>query len=51
MYYPDTKKVSGDSIPVLFFEYGGGFTSGDRKIAKPYDLGYANVGVFFAKRG
>ena len=36
---------------MLFFEYGGGFTSGDRKIDPPYDLGYANVGVFFAKRG
>ncbi|TFK94517.1 alpha/beta hydrolase domain-containing protein [Polyporus arcularius HHB13444] len=51
VYYPDLKKVSGNSVPVLFFEYGGGFVSGDRKIDPPYDLGYANVGVFFAQRG
>ncbi|RPD58180.1 alpha/beta hydrolase domain-containing protein [Lentinus tigrinus ALCF2SS1-7] len=51
VYYPDAAKVSGNSVPVLFFEYGGGFISGDRKIDKPYDLAYANVGVFFAQRG
>ncbi|KAI0702392.1 Alpha/Beta hydrolase protein [Cerioporus squamosus] len=51
VYYPNPKKVSGSSVPVLFFEYGGGFVSGDRRIDQPYDLGYANVGVFFGQRG
>ena len=43
--------MTGGTIPVLFFEYGGGFTSGDRKQDPPYELGYSNVGVFFAQRG
>ncbi|TBU24546.1 alpha/beta-hydrolase [Dichomitus squalens] len=52
VFYPDPAAVSsGGPIPVLFFVYGGGFTSGDRKQAPPFDLGYTNVGVFFAKRG
>ncbi|PIL33095.1 hypothetical protein GSI_04544 [Ganoderma sinense ZZ0214-1] len=52
VFYPDQAAVSPDKpVPVLFFIYGGGFTSGDRKLAPPYDLAYTNVGVFFAKRG
>ena len=52
MLYPDPAALSPNKpVPVLFFIYGGGFTSGDRKLAPPYDLAYSNVGVFFAKRG
>ncbi|KAI1791611.1 alpha/beta-hydrolase [Ganoderma leucocontextum] len=52
VFYPDTAVVSPNGpVPVLFFIYGGGFVSGDRKQDPPFDLGYTNVGVFFAKRG
>ncbi|KAH9895850.1 alpha/beta-hydrolase [Cubamyces lactineus] len=52
VYYPPANTASsGSAVPVLFFVYGGGFTSGDRKFQPPYDLGYTNVGAFFAKRG
>ncbi|KAI0739416.1 alpha/beta hydrolase domain-containing protein [Daedaleopsis nitida] len=51
VYYPDTSAVPSGKIPVLFFEYGGGFVSGDRKSGAPYDLRYANFGMFFAQRG
>ncbi|KAM5542092.1 hypothetical protein V8D89_004402 [Ganoderma adspersum] len=52
VYYPDPAAVSGDGpVPVLFFIYGGGFVMGDRKYKPPLDLGYANLGTFFAKRG
>ena len=52
IYYPDPKAVpTKGPQPVLFFVYGGAFIEGDRQIAKPYDLGYANLGVFFAQRG
>ena len=52
VYYPDPKAVHTQGPqPVLFFVYGGAFIEGDRQIAKPYDLGYSNLGVFFAQRG
>ncbi|PIL33055.1 hypothetical protein GSI_04504 [Ganoderma sinense ZZ0214-1] len=52
VYYPDPAAVSADrTVPVLFFIYGGGFVAGDRKYKAPLDLGYANLGTFFAKRG
>nr|VWP01446.1 NmrA domain-containing protein [Ganoderma boninense] len=52
VYYPDPAAVSADgTVPVLFFIYGGGFAAGDRKYKAPLDLGYANLGTFFAKRG
>ncbi len=52
VYYPDPKMVPTQGPqPVLFFVYGGAFIEGDRQIAKPYDLGYCNLGVFFAQRG
>ena len=52
VYYPDPAAVPGNGpVPVLFFIYGGGFVMGDRKYKPPLDLGYANLGTFFAKRG
>ncbi|KAH9847096.1 alpha/beta hydrolase domain-containing protein [Lenzites betulinus] len=51
VYYPPTDAVSGGSTPVLFYVYGGGFSSGARTYDPPLDLAYANVGAFFAKRG
>ncbi|KAI0739417.1 alpha/beta hydrolase domain-containing protein [Daedaleopsis nitida] len=51
VYYPDPKAIPDGKIPVLFFEYGGGFVMGDRKLQPPYDLGYTNLGVFFAQHG
>ncbi|KAI0738005.1 alpha/beta hydrolase domain-containing protein [Daedaleopsis nitida] len=51
VYYPDPKAIPNGKIPVLFFVYGGGFIGGDRKFAAPYNLGYSNVGMFFAQRG
>ena len=51
VYYPDPSSVSDDRVPVLFFVYGGGFTSGSRRIPSPFDLAYSNLGTFFAKRG
>ncbi|KAI1791601.1 alpha/beta-hydrolase [Ganoderma leucocontextum] len=52
VYYPDPGAVSSNGpVPVLFFIYGGGFVFGERKEKPPFDLGYTNLGVFFAKRG
>ncbi|KDQ57882.1 hypothetical protein JAAARDRAFT_78398 [Jaapia argillacea MUCL 33604] len=49
VYYPIDTSLS--SAPVLFFIYGGGFTTGDRIWAEPHSLGYASLGAFFAQRG
>ncbi|KAI0327447.1 alpha/beta hydrolase domain-containing protein [Cubamyces sp. BRFM 1775] len=51
VYYPPANTASSGPVPVLFFVYGGGFATGDRKQEPPYDLGYTNVGAFFVKRG
>ena len=52
VYYPDPAAVAPNQpVPVLFFIYGSGFVNGHRRQAPPFDLGHANVGVFFAKRG
>ncbi|KAI9058955.1 alpha/beta hydrolase domain-containing protein [Trametes sanguinea] len=51
VYYPSAETTSGSPVPVLFFVYGGGFTSGTRRFDPPFDLVYTNVGAFFAKRG
>ncbi|KAI0370651.1 alpha/beta hydrolase domain-containing protein [Pilatotrama ljubarskyi] len=51
VYYPPAEAISSGSVPVLFFVYGGGFSNGTRKFDPPADLGYCNVGAFFAKRG
>ncbi|OJT12153.1 hypothetical protein TRAPUB_11302 [Trametes pubescens] len=51
VYYPSAEASSGGSVPILFFIYGGGFDSGTRQFPPPLDLGYTNVGAFFAKRG
>ncbi|KAJ8501768.1 hypothetical protein ONZ51_g392 [Trametes cubensis] len=51
VYYPPANAAANGTVPVLFFVYGGGFASGDRKFKPPYDLAYTNVGAFFAKRG
>ena len=52
MYYPEPAALpSSGPVPVLFWVYGGGLTSGDRKLPPPNDLTYGNLGVFFAQRG
>ncbi|OSC98636.1 alpha/beta hydrolase domain-containing protein [Trametes coccinea BRFM310] len=51
VYYPPPEATSGGPTPVLFFVYGGGFTSGTRRFDPPFDLVYTNLGAFFAKRG
>ncbi|KAH9933966.1 alpha/beta-hydrolase [Epithele typhae] len=50
VYYPPSGAGSGSKMPVLFFVYGGGFTSGERKL-EPTNLVYTNIGAFFAQRG
>ncbi|KAJ7580686.1 alpha/beta-hydrolase [Mycena floridula] len=49
IYYPS--KTAGEKTPVLFFVYGGGWVSGERILAAPNDLVYANVGYYFAQHG
>ncbi|KDQ24737.1 hypothetical protein PLEOSDRAFT_1058708 [Pleurotus ostreatus PC15] len=49
VYYPPNP-ASGAS-PVLFFIYGGGFTSGERTLPGPASLAYANLGAYFARKG
>ena len=50
-YPPETTLAENEEVPVLHFFYGGGFVAGARRLAPPYDLGYASTGAFFAKRG
>ncbi|KAF9467689.1 alpha/beta hydrolase domain-containing protein [Collybia nuda] len=50
VYYPVSHDGSGKT-PVLVWIYGGGFTSGDRRLEAPMDLGYACVGAYFARKG
>jgi pimeloyl-ACP methyl ester carboxylesterase len=49
IYFPSSSP-SGKA-PILFFVYGGGFTSGARQLPAPRQLVYANNGAFFAQRG
>ena len=52
VYYPPRQATAASGkVPVLHFFYGGGFVSGERRLAPPYDLAYASTGAFFAKRG
>ncbi|KAJ7155631.1 Alpha/Beta hydrolase protein [Mycena filopes] len=48
VYYPPQ---TGKKHPLLFFIYGGGFVSGERTLPAPVDLGYGNLGHYFATRG
>ncbi|GBE85877.1 alpha/beta-hydrolase [Sparassis crispa] len=48
---PSDSTLTSRKAPLLFFVYGGGFVEGDRQFSSPYDLGYVNVGAFFAKQG
>lgn len=50
VYYPPAA-TDGAKHPVLFFVYGGGFVNGARTFPAPTDLGYGNVGLYFAKQG
>jgi acetyl esterase/lipase len=50
VYYPPFKPQA-DAVPVLFFVYGGGLSSGERNFPPPVDLAYRNVGAYFAKQG
>ncbi|KAJ7574675.1 alpha/beta hydrolase domain-containing protein [Mycena floridula] len=49
IYYPS--KRTGEKTPILFFVYGGGWVSGERTLAAPNELAYANVGYYFAQHG
>ncbi|KAH8105271.1 alpha/beta hydrolase domain-containing protein [Cristinia sonorae] len=49
VYHP--AGVQGGKAPVLFFFYGGGFTTGARVMPPPVDLIYRNLGAFFARKG
>jgi len=51
VYYPSADSKLTTEVPVLFFIYGGGFVEGSKIYPPPYDLTYANLGAFFAKRG
>ncbi|KAI0631529.1 alpha/beta hydrolase domain-containing protein [Trametes polyzona] len=51
VYYPSAEAIANGPVPVLFFIYGGGFSTGTRRFDPPLDLGYTNLGAFFAKRG
>ncbi|KAF7358870.1 Esterase lipase thioesterase family protein [Mycena sanguinolenta] len=48
VYYPSK---TGQKHPILFYVYGGGFVQGARTLPPPADLGYGNVGLYFATRG
>ncbi|KAJ7214066.1 alpha/beta-hydrolase, partial [Mycena pura] len=50
VYYPQATG-SLKKHPVLIYVYGGGFVSGERRLPAPVDLGYGNLGLYFAKRG
>ncbi|KIP05065.1 hypothetical protein PHLGIDRAFT_108726 [Phlebiopsis gigantea 11061_1 CR5-6] len=49
VYYPPA--TPSGTAPVLFFVYGGGYASGDRRMPAPRSLVYANLGAFYAERG
>jgi len=52
IYYPEPANVPENTpVPVLFFFYGGGFSTGFRTLPKPYDLVYSNIGWFFSQKG
>ncbi|KAJ6549050.1 Alpha/Beta hydrolase protein [Mycena vulgaris] len=48
VYYPTR---TGKKHPLLIYVYGGGFVSGERTLPAPVDLGYGNLGLYFAQRG
>ncbi|KAJ4490666.1 alpha beta hydrolase domain-containing protein [Lentinula aciculospora] len=50
IYYPAEPAALGET-PILFFIYGGGYTSGSRTLPTPADLAYANVGAYFTRKG
>jgi hypothetical protein len=50
VYYPLTPHPSGKT-PILFFVYGGSFTTGERNLNAKFGLVYANLGAFFARQG
>ncbi|KAF4622629.1 hypothetical protein D9613_009271 [Agrocybe pediades] len=50
IYYPKVPPASSESAPVLFFCYGGGLSTGDRRLAM-LDLVYSNLGAYFARHG
>ncbi|KAI0313543.1 alpha/beta-hydrolase [Amylostereum chailletii] len=47
IYYPAS---SATKVPILFFNYGGGFSTGERAFPPPL-LAYGNLGAYFAKQG
>ncbi|KAJ3773050.1 Alpha/Beta hydrolase protein [Lentinula raphanica] len=50
IYYPSAP-ASGGKTPILFFVYGGGYTTGSRNLPAPADLAYANLGTYFSRQG
>ncbi|KAJ8689157.1 hypothetical protein PTI98_013208 [Pleurotus ostreatus] len=67
VYYPPPAKIAtyegheGESChladqgskgsPVLCFVYSGGFTTGERILPNTFDMVYANLGAYFARKG
>ncbi|PPR00214.1 hypothetical protein CVT24_004953 [Panaeolus cyanescens] len=50
VYYPPS--TPSTKAPILFFIYGGGFDTGERRISpNTFGLVYSNVAAFFARRG
>lgn len=50
IFYPSTAS-SQPKTPILFYEYGGGLTKGDRTLPDASSLTYANVAAFFVRHG
>lgn len=49
VFYPSSQ--SQGKTPIVFFEYGGGLTTGGRTFPSSTSLTYANAATFFAHRG
>ncbi|KAG0696362.1 Alpha/Beta hydrolase protein [Suillus ampliporus] len=52
VYYPLSSALTKNGkTPILFFVYGGGFSSGARQLPEPFSMGYRALGSFYAQRG
>ncbi|KAF9544851.1 alpha/beta hydrolase domain-containing protein [Agrocybe pediades] len=52
IYYPLSPPPTGSKTPILFFIYGGGLNTGDRRISpKTFGLVYSCVAAYFVRRG
>ncbi|KAG1718093.1 Alpha/Beta hydrolase protein [Suillus lakei] len=52
IYYPLNSTLTKDGkTPILFFVYGGGYSSGSKEFPEPFSMGYRALGSFFAQHG